>query len=80
VWNQTIAYLSELEEFYGCQTPIAGVEITNIAISGDTAIARLGNITLCMTCSIIGSYCGADSMYAGKEIPLCKYNGEWRIY
>jgi hypothetical protein len=80
VWNQTIASLSELERLYGCQTPVATMEITNITMSGDTAIARLGDVTICFVCTIIGPYCDTLSMYAGKEIPLRKYGGEWRIY
>ena len=76
--NQAMEALGELEEL-DCRTPPKWyIEVTDVIISGNIAVAKLGDITVSTTCPS-GFVHQTFSEHAGKEIVLCKYNGKWRI-
>jgi len=63
----------------GCP-PAVAFEITNIYLMGQQAFAEMGDVTVCMACSLIGTSCETSDMYSGQGMLLEKYNGQWLIY
>jgi hypothetical protein len=81
-WKRTHdQYREVLEELkkLNCQETTWRVKVTEVAISGNIAVAKLGDFTASTTCRS-GPLHETFSGLADEEIVLCKYNGEWRIW
>ncbi len=63
----------------GCSLT-ASINLVNIDINGDTAIATIDTVDMCYYCNVYDTDCEQNNDLYGSQIILKRYAGKWYIY